>query len=156
MLEQAVTSNLTSIPGKLGKMIRMLAFDRNGNVIAAARAIKRTLRSEGQIHVLAEGIEQPNGGALTEADMRKLYDAGYDAGRGAAEDQHHGAAHLTNIGGTPFWHEIPLWCLRTGACARRNANSSTTLRRARPGARRWRSRTSSSRAFSTALEGKRP
>src|SRR5262249_18988214 len=84
MLEQAVTSNLAPIPGKLGKMIRMLASDRDGDVIAAARAIKRALRSEGQIHVLAEGIEQPNGVAHTEAEMRKLYDASYDAGLGAA------------------------------------------------------------------------
>ena len=86
MLEQAVTSNLAPITGKLCKMIRMLASDCDGDVIAAARAIKRTLRSEGlDIHALAEGIEEPNGGALTEAEIRKL-------------------------DGTPSWHEIALWC----------------------------------------------
>ena len=54
MLEQAVNSNLAPITGKLGKMIRMLASDCDGDVIAAARAIKRTLRSEGlDIHALA-------------------------------------------------------------------------------------------------------
>ena len=42
MLEQVVTSNLAPITGKLGKMIRMLASDCDGDVIAAARAIKRT------------------------------------------------------------------------------------------------------------------
>jgi hypothetical protein len=47
MLEQAVNSNLAPITGKLGKMIRMLASDCDGDVIAAARAIKRTLHSEG-------------------------------------------------------------------------------------------------------------
>jgi hypothetical protein len=53
MLEQAVTSNLAPITGKLCKMIRMLASDCDGDVIAAARAIKRTLRSEGlDIHEL--------------------------------------------------------------------------------------------------------
>jgi hypothetical protein len=63
MLEQAVTSNLAPITGKLCKMIRMLASDCDGDVIAAARAIKRTLRSEGlDIHALAEGIEESNGG----------------------------------------------------------------------------------------------
>src|SRR5215471_9574819 len=64
MLEQAVTSNLAPITGKLGKMIRMLGSDCDGDVIAAARAIKRSLRSEGlDIHELAKAIEEPNGGA---------------------------------------------------------------------------------------------
>src|SRR5262245_16684429 len=111
MLEQAVNNNLAPITGKLGKMIRMLASDCDGDVIAAARAIKRTLRSEGlDIHALAEGIEDPNGGALTEAEMRKLYDAGYDAGLRAAEDKHHGAADFANVDGAPSWHEIALFC----------------------------------------------
>jgi hypothetical protein len=33
--------------------------------------------------------------------MRKLYDAGYDAGLRAAEDKHYGAADC--IDGTPSW-----------------------------------------------------
>jgi len=111
MLEQAVNSNLAPITGKLGKMIRMLASDCDGDVIAAARAIKRSLRSEGlDIHELAKAIEEPNGGTLTEAEMRKLYDAGYDAGLRAAEDKHHGAADFANVDATPSWHEIALWC----------------------------------------------
>jgi len=113
MLEQAVTDNLAPITGKLGKMIRMLASDCDGDVIAAARAIRRTLRGEGlDIHALAEGIEEPNGGALTEAEMRKLYDAGYDAGLRAAEDKHHGAADFANVDGTLSWHQMALWCQR--------------------------------------------
>jgi hypothetical protein len=35
--------------------------------------------------------------------MRKLYDAGYDAGLRAAEDKHYGAADFANIDGTPSW-----------------------------------------------------
>ena len=111
MLEQAVTSNLAPITGKLCKMIRMLASDCDGDVIAAARAIKRTLRSEGlDIHELAKGIEEPNGGTLTEAEMRKLYDAAYDAGLRAAEEKHHGVADFANVDETPSWHKIALWC----------------------------------------------
>ena len=102
MLEQAVTSNLAPITGKLCKMIRMLASDCDGDVIAAARAIKRTLRSEGlDIHQLAKGIEEPNGGTLTEAVSPEP---------GPAEERHHGAADFANIDGTPSWHEIALWC----------------------------------------------
>jgi hypothetical protein len=40
-----VTSNLAPIADKLGKMIPMLASDRDGDVIDAAPAITRTLRN---------------------------------------------------------------------------------------------------------------
>src|SRR5215831_3332162 len=111
MLEPAVTNSLAPITGKLCKMIRMLASDCDGDVIAAARAIKRTLRSEKlDIHELAKCIEESNGGTLTEAEMRKLYDAGYDAGLRVAEEKHHGTTDFVNVDGTPSWHEIALWC----------------------------------------------
>ena len=41
--------------------------------------------------------------------MRKLYDAGYEAGLRAAKEKHHGAADFANVDGTPSWHEIALW-----------------------------------------------
>jgi hypothetical protein len=83
MLEQAVTSNLAPITAKLCKMIRMLASDCDGDVIAAARAIKRTLRSEGlDIHELAKGIEEPNGGTLRALARER-----------ARVRQRHGVAH---------------------------------------------------------------
>jgi hypothetical protein len=104
---------LAPIADRLGKMIRMLSSDRDGDVISAARAINRALRNEGlDIHTLAEGIEKPNDGTLNEAEMKKLYDAGYDAGLRAAEDRHHGSADFANIDGTPSWHEIALFCQR--------------------------------------------
>jgi hypothetical protein len=106
---------LTPIANKLGKALRMLASDRDGDVIAAARAIGRLLRNEGlDIHALAEGIEKPNGGVLTEAEMKKLYNAGYDAGLCAAENKHHGPNDFANVDGTPCWHEIALFCQQHG------------------------------------------
>jgi hypothetical protein len=110
---------LAPIANKLAKAIRMLASDRDGDVIAAARAIGRLLRNEGlDIHMLAEGIENPNGGTLSEVEMKKLYDAGYDAGLRAAEDKHHGLADFANTDGTPSWHEIALFCQRHNDCLR--------------------------------------
>ena len=148
-----MTSNLAPITGKLGKMIRMLASDCDGDVIAAARAIKRSLRSEGlDIHELAKAIEEPNGGTLTEAEMRKLYDAGYDAGLRAAEDKHHGAADFANVDvRRPGTRSRCGASNATSACARKSASSSATWRRARSGASRPRSRASGSRASSTGL-----
>jgi len=84
-------------------MRRKLASDCDGDVIAAGHAIKRTLRSEGHIHALAEG-QQPNGGALAEAEISKLYDAGLRA----AEEKHRGAADFANVEGAVPWHETAL------------------------------------------------
>ena len=42
---------------KLGKLIRMLSSDKDGEVLAAASAIKRTLAAEGSdIHALADAL----------------------------------------------------------------------------------------------------
>jgi hypothetical protein len=48
-------SRRTPLEQKLGTFIRMLASERDGEVVAAARAIVRTLKAAGaDIHVLAE------------------------------------------------------------------------------------------------------
>ena len=63
----------TPLEQKLGTFIRMLASERDGEVVAAARAIVRTLKAAGaDIHVLAERVETANGSKLTDAKMRKL------------------------------------------------------------------------------------
>jgi putative protein kinase ArgK-like GTPase of G3E family len=52
----------TPLEQKLGTFIRMLASERDGEVVAAARAIVRTLKAAGaDIHVLAERVETANG-----------------------------------------------------------------------------------------------
>jgi hypothetical protein len=101
----------TPLEQKLGTFIRMLASERDGEVVAAARAIVRTLKAAGaDIHVLAERVETANGSMLTEVEMRKLYDAGYDAGVRAAEAKQHGPDDFHNVDGTPAWHEIARFC----------------------------------------------
>ena len=57
----------------------MLASERDGEVVAAARAIVRTLKAAGaDIHVLAERVEG-DGSKLTDAEMRSSNDAGVRA-----------------------------------------------------------------------------
>src|SRR5213076_2633468 len=46
---------------------------------------------------LAAHVENANGGKLTEAEMRKLYDAGYEAGVRAAENKQHGDGDFRNV-----------------------------------------------------------
>ena len=97
----------TPLEQKLGTFIRMLASERDGEVVAAARAIVRTLKAAGaDIHVLAERVETANGSKLTDGEMRKLYGAGYDTGVRAAEARQHGPDDFRNVDGTPAWHEI--------------------------------------------------
>ena len=98
---------------KLGTFIRMLASQQDGEVIAAARAITRVLASTGSdIHALAERVEKPNGNSLTEAEMKKLFDAGYAAGVQAAENRHHGINDFSNTDGKPAWDAVALFLQR--------------------------------------------
>jgi hypothetical protein len=68
---------------KLEKLLKLLTSDKDGEVVAAARAIKRTLNSAGtDIHELAERVK--GGGGLSKAEMQKIYDAGVRDGKDAA------------------------------------------------------------------------
>jgi hypothetical protein len=100
------------IAGKLKPLIRLLSSDQDGEVLNAARALNRLLKANGSdIHAIADGIGQANG-KLTEAEMRKLYDAGFEAGVRAVEDKQHGDEDFHNTDGTPSWHAIAVWCQR--------------------------------------------
>src|SRR5262249_43968567 len=82
---------LAPIAGKLGKLIRLLSSDKDGEVLGAVHAIRRTLQTEKlDIHALADGltgINGHNGGErkYTENDMRTAYRSGRDDGRKEAE-----------------------------------------------------------------------
>jgi hypothetical protein len=104
---------------KLGTFIRLLASEQDGEALAAARAIVRTLKATGMdIHALAERVENVNGGKLSEAEMKKLYSAGYEAGMRAVENRQGGDFH--NVDGTPAWNEIALFCQQNSDRLREN------------------------------------
>jgi hypothetical protein len=67
---------------KLGKLLKMLSSSSDGEVVAAARAIMRTLENEGgDIHELAARVADNK---LLQADMQKIYDAAYRKGKDEA------------------------------------------------------------------------
>jgi hypothetical protein len=104
-----MTTALTPIAGKLAKLLRMLSSNREHEVVAAAKALCRTLEGSGaDIHALAAIVE--HGGELNQAEMRKLYDAGYEAGMRAVENGQHGPDDFRNTDGLPSWHDMALWC----------------------------------------------
>ena len=116
----------TSTRRKLASSIRLLASNREGEVLAAAHAIPRTLKAASvDIHALADLVEQINGGKLSEAEMKKLYDAGYEAGRAdgvrAAEAKvSHDADGFRNVNGLPSWHDMARFCQEHSARLRGN------------------------------------
>jgi len=76
---------LAPIADKLKRCLRLLASDRDGEVVAAARALNRTLQRAGlDIHALADGIA--NGKRFTEADAVEIYRRGVEDGKREAEN----------------------------------------------------------------------
>jgi hypothetical protein len=81
-------ADLAPIAGKLANLIRRLGSDRDGEVVATARALIRTLEGAGSdLHELAERIENSGESALTDAEMQKIFDAGAAAGRKQAKQK---------------------------------------------------------------------
>jgi hypothetical protein len=74
------------------------------------------LKSAGlDIHALAERIEQADGnGKIGEADMRRLYDAGFAAGIAIAESRNAAGDGFYNLDGTTTPEAMAAWCRRHG------------------------------------------
>jgi hypothetical protein len=101
-----VSDALAPIAGRLAKLIRLLASDKNGELVAAVHAIKRTLESGGlDLHTLADGIEQSNGKKFTEEEAREIYQRGVEDGRKAAE----APVNFSTVG-EPSWNDIACEC----------------------------------------------
>ena len=100
-----MTSVLAPIAGRLGKLIRMLSSNQDGDVLNAARAIVRTLDNAGlDVHTLAANI----GGSdkkFSEEDAREIYQRGVADGRQAAEHE----PVFRNVD-EPSWHDIAREC----------------------------------------------
>jgi hypothetical protein len=86
--------------------IRRLASGFDGEIIATVYAWRRKLASDGRdLHDVADIIE--GGGGLIEAEMRKLYDAGYEAGLAEGESRHPVTMRNVDPDG---WYEIAQYC----------------------------------------------
>jgi hypothetical protein len=82
---------------KIQKLLRLLSSPNDGEVVAAARAILRTLAQESaDIHELAERVE---GRKLSQAEMQRIYDAAYRDGKDAAAVN----AGFSNVGVPSFY-----------------------------------------------------
>ena len=85
---------------KLEKLVRLLSSDKDHEVLAAARAITRTLSAaHSDIHELAARVK-----GVSEADMQRIFDAGVQEGKDAAA-----AAGFKSTEG-PTYYEMALFC----------------------------------------------
>lgn len=86
---------------KLGKLIRMLSSPNEGEVVGAARALLRTLASDGSdIHELAQRV---GSNRLLRSDMERIRDAAFKAGAASVQ----AAADFSNVGNdTPSYHAM--------------------------------------------------
>jgi hypothetical protein len=96
----------------LPNFIRLLASDKDGEVVAAARALNRTLKSAKlDIHALADSISQANGKEYTEAQLLKARELGIAEGRRLEQQEQNGAIFRNvNLDDEPTWHEIAVEC----------------------------------------------
>jgi hypothetical protein len=107
-----MSSSLAPVADKLGKLLRLLSSDRNGEVISAARAIVRTLGGVGlDIHALAENLVIKK---FSEADPLEIYRRGVEDGKRAAESENVGFRSVDK----PTWHEIAGECAAHDECLR--------------------------------------
>jgi hypothetical protein len=109
-----MSSSLAPVADKLGKLLRLLSSDRDGEIVGAARAIVRTLDGAGlDIHALADGIgaSADSKKKFSEADALEIYQRGVEDGKRAAE------FWFRSVDG-PTWHEIAGECAAHDECLR--------------------------------------
>jgi hypothetical protein len=99
---------------KIANLVRRLSSPSDGEVVATARALLRTLKATGaDIHTLADRIEKPNGKSfISEEKMRQVWNAGYAAGVRATENRQHGVDDFVGTDGKPTWEGVALFLQR--------------------------------------------
>ena len=95
---------------RLADCIRVLSSEKDGEVVAAARALKRTLESAGtDIHGLANAIEKLGKRAeVSKEQMKQIWDTAVQH----TENRLHGGDDFRSTDGKPTWQSVALFCQR--------------------------------------------
>jgi hypothetical protein len=95
---------------RLGDIIRQLTTEEQRT--AAVEALDRVLGSVGcDFHSMADHLEA-NGHGISEADMKKIFDAGYAKGVQDTENKYHGADDFRSADGKLSWQAVALYVQR--------------------------------------------
>jgi hypothetical protein len=110
--ESVVSRGPTTHLEKLAKYVRLLRSDREHEVAASLRALKRTLKSCGEDFCdSGNRIENANGGSISEEEMQRILDAGIEIGICRAEEEHrHPNSQREVDGEADRWHRIAVFC----------------------------------------------
>jgi hypothetical protein len=103
-----MSADKKTLEQRIAMVIRLLASDKDGEIIAAAHALKRTLASAGtDFNGLAHGIENLGKGVSNE-ERKKIWDAAVQH----TENRLHGADDFIDSTGKPTWQAVALFCQR--------------------------------------------
>jgi hypothetical protein len=96
---------------RISNVFRRLTSDQTGEVEAAMLALARVLKSIDRniIFEVAERIEKPG---LSQDEMQKIFDAGYDKGIRIAEAKFHGDDDFSDTDGKPTPERMVRYCQR--------------------------------------------
>ena len=105
-----MSAGAKTLEQRIAMVIRLLASDKDGEIIAAVHALKRTLASAGtDFNGLAHGIENlgKNTGVSNE-ERKKIWDTAVQH----TENRLHGADEFIDSSGKPTWQSVALYCQR--------------------------------------------
>jgi hypothetical protein len=106
-----VSDELVPIADKLKRYVRLLSSDVDGEVIAAARALNRTLKNhDSDIRALAESICAPNDKKFSEDEANEIYFRGVEDDRRQAQKERK-FQDVTEHDDLS-WHDIACECAR--------------------------------------------
>jgi hypothetical protein len=100
---------------RVANLVRMLGSDFDGEVFAAQRALKRLLASRFVTFTdLGDAVERLANGGLGDAEMKRLFDAGYARGVADAALRRAEAQGVFGLkpDGSHDWEAIALHCQR--------------------------------------------
>ena len=108
-------TDLTPIAGKLAKLVRMFGTTNPSERAVAWKALIRTLDTFGaDFNDLGNRIEHAGNGALSEIEMKEIYDAGIKEGaRQVEQKMRNQPSHNTLVYGTPRFpsaSDMALYC----------------------------------------------
>jgi hypothetical protein len=105
-----MSADRKTLEQRIAMLVRLLASDKDGEILAATAALKRTLHSAGtDINGLASGIENLGKSTVVPDEIKKKI---WDAAVQHTENRLHGADDFIDSSGKPTWQSVALYCQR--------------------------------------------
>jgi hypothetical protein len=96
---------------RIGKLVRRMGSNFEGEVIAAATALRRVQEAEGfTFNVLANVIESIEERKYSDKDAKIIFMRGEEKGRREESDKQQAPPEFYDVDGSPRWYEIAVFC----------------------------------------------